>query len=350
MPRTIKRKPDYTQFLKILRRKEKPSHLPFYEHLASPGFIARQTGKPFDQMSPEDDAYWKIYIEFWLSMGYDVIPMEIGLNCPLPTHDHKEGAVSAGSEEHVCITSFEDYEKYSWPDESNPIEFRHFETVARMLPEGVKIVGGVGAGPYEWATYMLGVVGMSLLLFDNPELVRMVFERIGALHISADRQLATMDGICALRQGDDLGFKTATFLKPKDLHELVFPTYKKMVQAAHDHGMPFILHSCGNLREVYDEIITDCKIDAKHSFEETIMPVEQFKSKYGARCTPLGGLDVDFLCRESEEEIRRYTRSKIEQCYYDGFYALGTGNSLTDYMPVENYLIALDEGIRVTGG
>ena len=350
MPRTIKRQPDYTQFLKILRRKEKPSHLPFYEHLASPGFIARQTGRPFDRMNPNEDEYWRVYVDFWMSMGYDVIPMEIGLNCPLPTHDHKAGAVSAGSEEHVCITSMEEYEKYPWPVESNPIDFRHFETVAKMLPEGVKIVGGVGAGPYEWATYMLGVVGLSLLLFDNPELVRLVFERIGSLHISADRQLSTMDGICALRQGDDLGFKTATFLKPKDLHELVFPTYKKMVQAAHDHGMPFILHSCGNLGEVYDEIITDCKIDAKHSFEETIMPVEQFKAKYGDRCTPLGGLDVDFLCRESEEEIRRYAREKIEKCYNDGFYALGTGNSLTDYMPVENYLIALDEGIKVTEG
>jgi len=180
-------------------------------------------------------------------------------------------------------------------------------------------------------------------------LVELVFERLGRLHLSGVTQIASMDGVGALRQGDDLGFKTSTFLSPTQLRQYVFPIYTRMAAAAHAAGKPFILHSCGNLAAVYDDIIDDCKVDAKHSFEETIMPVEDFKAQYGARCTPLGGLDVDVICRGTEEEIRRYTRSKIEACYADGFYALGTGNSLTDYMPVENYLIALDEGLRVTG-
>jgi len=29
--------------------------------------------------------------------------------------------------------------------------------------------------------------------------------------------------------------------------------------------------------------------------------------------------------------------------------ALGTGNSLTNYMPVENYLAVLDEGMKAAG-
>jgi hypothetical protein len=41
-------------------------------------------------------------------------------------------------------------------------------------------------------------------------------------------------------------------------------------------------------------------------------------------------------------------REKIAACFGDGHYALGTGNSLTDYMPVERYLWVLDEGLRVT--
>jgi uroporphyrinogen decarboxylase len=56
---------------------------------------------------------------------------------------------------------------------------------------------------------------------------------------------------------------------------------------------------------------------------------------------------VDRICRGTEDEIRTYTRRKIEQCFEDGYWALGTGNSLTDYMPVENYLIVLDEGLRI---
>jgi uroporphyrinogen decarboxylase len=63
----------------------------------------------------------------------------------------------------------------------------------------------------------------------------------------------------------------------------------------------------------------------------------------------LGGLDVDFICRRSKEEIREYTIKHIEQCFYDGFWALGTGNSLPDYMPVDNYITVLETGLEVVG-
>lgn len=221
--------------------------------------------------------------------------------------------------------------------------------LAGLLPEGAKLVAGVCMGPYEWASTMLGTVGMSYLLADDPELVAEVFARLGRLHVSAVRQLAGMEAVGALRQGDDLGFKTATFLSPAQLRAFVFPTYRRMAEAAHAASKPFILHSCGNLGLVYEDLIA-CGIDAKHSFEDIILPVEDFQRQYGDRVTPLGGLDVDVICRADENELRAYTRRKVEACLADGrHWALGTGNSLTDYMPVEQYLMVLEEGRLVAG-
>ncbi len=341
----LTRQPNFEEFLKVLWRKGQPSHLPFYEHIASPGFIARRTGTHFNEMLPGSEEYWQIYMDFWLGMGYDCIPMEIPLNCPMP---EGEGGLSEGSEARVVIRSWQDYEAYPWPTTERPLDFSHFETVARMLPEGVKIVGGVCAGPYEWVSQMMGTVGLSYALADDPELVKEVFARVGSLHHSAVRQLADMDFVGALRQGDDLGFKTSTFLSPDLLRTFVLPIYTRMVGEAHARGKPFILHSCGNLADVYNDLIDVCKIDAKHSFEDIILPVAQFKKQYGMRVTPLGGLDVDFICRASQDELRAYTRKSVEECFSDGYWALGTGNSLTDYMPVENYITVLEEGIRVT--
>lgn len=345
MVKAMGKQPDFDQFLKILRRQGRPRHLPFYEHIASPEFIARRTGVDFHRMDPGQRDYWKTYVDFWLGLGYDYVPLEVPLNCPLGKPEHGS-ARSIQSEALVVIRDRNEYEAYPWPQESNAISFRYFEIVSELLPEGVKIVGGVAAGPYEWISQMLGTVGLSYLMVDDPELVSEMFSRIGGLHHSAVRQLASIDAVGALRQGDDLGYKTSTFLSPGQLRKYVFPTYRKMVTEAHRQGKPFILHSCGNLDKVYEDLV-DCGIDAKHSFEEAILPVEEFKRRYGDRMTPLGGLDVDYICRSTEEEIRTYTRRKIERCYYDGYWALGTGNSLTDYMPVENYLVVLDEGLRV---
>lgn len=339
------REPDFEQFLKVLRRSGRPNHLPFYEHIASLGFIERRMGVDMGKLGGTPE-FWKTYAEFWLGMGYDCVPLEVTLSCGTTKHRHE--GVSEGSEANAVIHSVEDFEKFPWPTEENPLNFQIFETVASYLPEGAKIVGGVCAGPYEWVSQMLGVMGLSYALLDNVELVDMMFEKIGKLHSSAVRQLATMDYIGALRQGDDLGYKTSTFLSPELLRRYVFPIYKKMVEGAHAQDKPFILHSCGNLAEVYDDIIDGCKIDAKHSFEDVIMPVNEFKKKYGSRVTPLGGLDVDVICRSTENEVRAYARKKIEECFYDGYWALGTGNSLTDYMPVENYIAVLDEGMKIT--
>jgi len=339
----IEREPDFEQFLKAITRSGRPDHLPFYEHIASSGFIASRTETDFDSMTIEDDGYWDIYVDFWLGMGFDCIPMEVPPNLNLGDDN---GGLSHGSEAHAVITNREEFDRYEWPGEDNLLDFSHFETVAALIPEGVKIVGGVQMGPYEWVSQMMGVMGLSYALLDDPGLVADMFSAIRRVHHGALRQLATMDAIGALRQGDDLGFKSATFLSPEQLREYVFPTYKVMADEAHANGKPFVLHSCGNLAEVYDDIIA-CGVDAKHSFEEVIMPVEDFKAEYGERITPLGGLDVDMICRSDETELRAYARKKIESCFADGHWTLGTGNSLTDYMPVENYLIVLDEGLKV---
>ena len=341
------RTPDFEQFLRVLRRDTAPGHLPFYEHIASPGFISTRMGVDARALDWSGRDAWKLYVDFWMGMGFDEVPIEIPPALPLQEHENRTTQVSSGSEAHVVIRTADEFERYPWPEPGAAVSLYPFEYAAACLPEGAKLVAGVCAGPYEWATSLLGVEGLSTAVYEQPELVRAVFDKLGEIHTRALRQIASLEAVGACRQGDDLGFKTSTFLSPEHLRTYVFPIYTRMAQIAHAVNKPFILHSCGNLATVYDDLIDGCGIDAKHSFEDVIMPVTEFKRAYGSRVTPLGGLDVDFICRASEPELRRYVRRVAEICYADGFWALGTGNSLTDYMPVENYLIVLDEGMKL---
>jgi uroporphyrinogen decarboxylase len=342
-----RRNADFGEFLKVLRREGKPRYLPFYEHGYHPGFIARRMEVPFDKMPYGSPEYFRTYVDFWLGIGYDCIPLEVGPNIRLPEVEHAAGVVTVESDARACIRTWEEFEKFKWPEPDRFINFHYFDIVAGMLPDGIKIVGGVGGGPYEWLAMLMGVMGLSLAVLEEPELVEAICAKLGELYVAADHRIAAMDAVGTLRQGDDLGFKSSTFLSPDDLRHLIFPMYKRMVAEAHAVGKPFILHSCGNLAAVYDDIIA-CGFDAKHSFEDGIMPVGDFKRQFGARITPLGGLDVDVICRSDEATLRAYTRRHIEQCFEDGYWALGSGNSLTDYMPVENYMVVIEEGLKVT--
>ena len=94
------------------------------------------------------------------------------------------------------------------------------------------------------------------------------------------------------------------------------------------------------------DLIEDTKIDALHSFEDQCCPVINYKKKYGSRIGIIGGVDVDKLCRLNEESLRKYIRNILNVCMEDGRYALGSGNSITNYIPIKNYLIMLEEGFN----
>ena len=80
----LRRQPDFSQFLKVLTRQGTPDHLPCYEHIASAGFVDRRMGKPFSRMPFGTVEYWQTYVDFWIGMGYDCIPMEIAPRLQLP--------------------------------------------------------------------------------------------------------------------------------------------------------------------------------------------------------------------------------------------------------------------------
>jgi uroporphyrinogen decarboxylase len=105
------------------------------------------------------------------------------------------------------------------------------------------------------------------------------------------------------------------------------------------------LHSCGNLDTIYADLISTVGIDGKHSFEEAILPVQAFQARYGDRIAVLGGIDVDILASAAPEQVRAKTRFLIETCGARGRYAVGSGNSVPSYIPVENYLSMVDEAL-----
>jgi uroporphyrinogen decarboxylase len=72
----------------------------------------------------------------------------------------------------------------------------------------------------------------------------------------------------------------------------------------HAKGLPYFLHSCGNLSAILDDLIDDVRIDAKHSYEDAILPVQDFQARYGRRIGVLGGIDLNILAGGTPEQVR----------------------------------------------
>lgn len=336
-------KPDFSRFLKMLRRDGELDRVPFYEFGIDRNAKAVIMGKP---MATIEDL-----IEFQSCMGYDYVKSGVK-GCLIEmkgtkTAGEKEPGLNGKREYWVadmgCIKTWADYEKFKWPDPKN-YDYSAIERTSKLLPDGMKIIVTFGH-VLEDVTGIMGYETLVYALYDDPDLVEAIFERVAERYISGYETCAQMDCIGALEISDDLGFKTSTMLSPDTLRKYVFPWYKRYCDICHAYNKPLIMHSCGNLQSIMEDLL-DCGIDAKHSYEDQILPVTQMKEQYGKKVAVLGGIDVDLLSRGTEDEIRKRVREVLEVCMPGGGYALGSGNTITNYVPVSNYLAMIDEGLR----
>jgi uroporphyrinogen decarboxylase len=142
-----------------------------------------------------------------------------------------------------------------------------------------------------------------------------------------------------------MGFRSGTLISPEDMKIHSLSWHKKIADMTHGKGLPYFLHSCGNLERILDDLIDWVRIDGKHSYEDAIMPAERFQERYGKRIAVLGGVDINILTLGTEAEVRARTRALIEHCGRRGRYAVGSGNSIPSYIPVRNYLAMVDEAV-----
>ncbi|MEM2702787.1 MAG: uroporphyrinogen decarboxylase family protein [Candidatus Bathyarchaeia archaeon] len=350
------RKPDYRRLLTVLRREGEPDKVPFYEHFVDKEVMELILGEPIPALNSNLNAGLKekhisALIKFYRKLGYDYVPFEIPLNLPRTnrlrakdTATFSRGIREWQDENRGEIETIDDFESYPWPDPDNAADLTYFELLERLLPEDMGVVGGVSGGVFEHVSWLMGMVPLCRAVYRDRGLVEKMFDKIGSIIVRVDEEIAKMGKLIALRMGDDMGYKKGTFLSPYILRRYVFPWQKKCVEIAHKRGLPFILHSCGNLKSVMNDLINYVGIDAKHSFQDEIEPVWEAKAKYGDRIAILGGADVDKLSRMPEETLRDYIRDILNKCASGGGYALGSGNTITNYIPVENYLAMLDEG------
>jgi uroporphyrinogen decarboxylase len=198
---------------------------------------------------------------------------------------------------------------------------------------------------FEELSWAFGLESLAYALYDNPDLVQAVADRVGQVHLAAAKVHVQFPKMRFLFGGDDMGHKTGTLVSPDALRKYVLPWHKKIVEVAHEAGRPYFLHSCGNIEKIMGDLVDDVGIDGRHSFEDAIEPVEEFYRRWGDKTAVLGGVDVDFLCRRGEDAIRARVREILDVCQ-GGRYALGTGNSVANYIPLDSYLAMLDEGRR----
>lgn len=352
--------PDYQELLRCIRREQTPSRVHFIELFLDQEIqsaVCERYG--LEDGLDRSDTFFneKRQIAIQSFLGYDYVRCSLeGIDLPLDRRITEDTALltrGVGREfidEHRGpITTWEEFEKYPWPDPSKA-STRALEWYEHNLPDNMCVIGSGGLAHFaEYINWLMGYETMCIALYEKRDLVKAIADRLFELYQAVLARLLQFSRVEIIWGSDDMGFRSSTLISPMDLREFVLPGHKRMAEMSHKAGRPYLLHSCGNLSLIMEDLIEDVGIDAKHSFEDTIESVVDAKQLYGDRIALLGGIDVDFLCGAEEQAIRGRVRETLSACMTGGGYCLGTGNSVTNYIPLESYLVMLDEGRRYQG-
>jgi len=333
--------PDYRNVVDAARN-IKPSRFPLYEHGISFYHMENVIDQKFFDLfwskdSTELKTFHRHHGSFYKKMGYDTVTWELGITSILP------GNGALGAHQPGIIKARKDFDEYPW----DTLEQRYFdlwsphlEALRSQMPNGMKAIGGVGNGVFECVQDVVGYEHLCLLTIDDPQLYADLFEKMGEAAVRIWKRFMDEFGdiFCVLRFGDDLGYKSGTMLPPDHVKKYIVPQYKKVIEVVHSHNKPFLLHSCGCIFDVMDDIINVAKIDAKHSNEDVIAPFSVWLEKYGDKIGNFGGIDMNILCMKTPEEIKKYVLNVTEQASDCGGVAFGSGNSIPDYVPLEGYM------------
>jgi len=350
-------RPDCSGLLKCLKRDGAPQRVHFFELLIDAEVydaICEQYGVD-DRLDKSDSMYcYAKYSTVRRFLGYDFATYCIeGLDFPLnhraaeDTAPLKRESGRVFVDEHRGpITNWEEFDRYPWPDVAR-CSRKGLDWYSEHLPEGMCLAGwGAFGNVCEMLSWLMGYETLCVALCEQRDLVAAIACRLSEIALQVVDLLLTYDRVRFIMVSDDMGFRNGPLVRPDDLREFVLPTHKSVARKAHAAGRPYVLHSCGDISCILEDLLDDVRIDAKHAFEDTIEYVNDAKWAYGHRAALLGGIDVDFLCRAGEKAVRERVRDTLDECMPGGGYCLGTGNSVANYIPLGNYLAMLDEGRR----
>lgn len=329
---TSTRQPNFSNLLAVLERR-RPDRPTLFEFFLHERLYETLSGIPTSSITTELE-YNLQRVAAFRAAGYDYYNLVPGgFWFPFDEIERKRTiSQNQGSVIHDRAT----FRSYPWQDPDDA-HWDQLDQVALHLPAGMKLIVWGPGGVLENVINLVGYEALCVMTADDPGLVSDLFGEVGGRFERFYQIAARHPAVGACISNDDWGFKTQTMFSPAGMRRFVFPWHKRLVQAIHQAGKPAILHSCGHFERIIEDVIKDMGYDARHSYEDAILPVEESYERYGRRIAHLGGIDLDFVCRRSPQEVFERSKAMLERSARRGGYALGTGNSVPDYTPDDGF-------------
>ncbi len=201
----------------------------------------------------------------------------------------------------------------------------------------------VGFSLYERAWSLRGIENLLMDMLLEEDFVAELFDRIVEYDMKAmDCARRASDDFDAFFLGDDWGQQTGLIMSRALWKRLIGPRIAKLIEHGKSCGKYMILHSCGNIIELFPDLI-DAGLDVYDTFQPEIYDIRQVKKRFGDRLAFLGGISTQTLLPfSSPAAVRSTTREILQIMGKHGGYIAAPTHDLSSDIPVENILAMIE--------
>ncbi|MBD3212610.1 MAG: hypothetical protein GF311_08375 [Candidatus Lokiarchaeota archaeon] len=238
------------------------------------------------------------------------------------------------------FNSFEDYESWEQPDPNLPvrlISFKNGRRIQKEMNDEIFSVPSTGA-LMECTWEGFGLETFSRIL-GKPKQAKKVFDDRGKFTLELVKILAENDAKLVILW-DDYGFKNGLFMSPRLYRKYIFPWIKRICDAAHKRDCKILLHSDGDLMEIFEDIV-ECGVDVINPIEPTTAnpdyDIFKLNEKFGDHITFCGNLSPMTLATGKVSEIEEYAKKLIRELAPRGGYIFSSGHSINPAVTVDRF-------------
>jgi len=174
----------------------------------------------------------------------------------------------------------------------------------------------------------------------NPEFVHELLGAIADYNIAQAREALKYD-VDAVHFGDDWGQQRGLIMGPHVWREFIKPQLKRMYDAVHAEGRFVSIHSCGDVDELFDDLI-EIGLNCFNPFQPEVMDVYALMDRYRGRLAFHGGLSTQkTLPYGTVADVKAEVRRLIARGAAGG-YVFSPAHSVEGDVPIENMLAFIE--------
>ncbi|MDR1580653.1 MAG: hypothetical protein LBS35_09875 [Synergistaceae bacterium] len=188
---------------------------------------------------------------------------------------------------------------------------------------------------YERVWSLMGMEDTLMNMALEEEKTMKLFERV------AEYQFKLLDMVLeeefeGVYFGDDWGGQSRLIMGPSYFRKFIKPFMKELFAKVKSKGKYVLLHSCGNIEDVFQDLI-EIGLDVYNTVQPEIYDLENIKREYGHDLTFWGAISTQrFLPFSGAKEVFDKSVETIRILGKCGGYIFSPTHAITPDIPVEN--------------